>query len=303
MSSLRPATAYLRRPPAAERLAGAFLAGVRRAAGLAAAFFAAGFFTAAFFAAGFLAAVFSALAFSWLMRSGIYPPELRSVNLDSDWLYRRLFCALGVLTALHERVRQDYLATAGFQGTLTALQEGKVDTLIIAQDQEREGARCTQCGFIFAREVESCPYDGAATSTGVNVVEEAIRLAETYLLAAEAEMEQGKLDEAAAHLNVVRRRANASEISAGEVTLDDEVFGVDIKAEILHMMVNYQLHKRRAGTHKVKTRGEVAGRPRIDLVAVGTRLGRQVDLGSRDAQKADRISRRELARFVEHRDR
>jgi len=32
--------------------------------------------------------VFSALAFSWLVRSGIYPPEMRSVNLDSDWLYR-----------------------------------------------------------------------------------------------------------------------------------------------------------------------------------------------------------------------
>lgn len=32
--------------------------------------------------------VFSALAFSWLMRSGIYPPELRSVNLDADWLWR-----------------------------------------------------------------------------------------------------------------------------------------------------------------------------------------------------------------------
>jgi len=34
--------------------------------------------------------IFSALAFSWLMRNGIYPPELRSVNLDTDWLYRRL---------------------------------------------------------------------------------------------------------------------------------------------------------------------------------------------------------------------
>ncbi|MCS6948782.1 MAG: hypothetical protein NZM12_14325, partial [Steroidobacteraceae bacterium] len=32
---------------------------------------------------------FSALAFAVLMRTGIYPPELRSVNLDSDWLYRR----------------------------------------------------------------------------------------------------------------------------------------------------------------------------------------------------------------------
>ena len=32
---------------------------------------------------------FSALAFTWLIRQGIYPPELHSVNLDSDWLYRK----------------------------------------------------------------------------------------------------------------------------------------------------------------------------------------------------------------------
>lgn len=38
--------------------------------------------------------VFSALAFGFLMRSGIYPPELHSVNLDSDWFYRRLAPAL-----------------------------------------------------------------------------------------------------------------------------------------------------------------------------------------------------------------
>ena len=34
--------------------------------------------------------LFSALAFTLLMRTGIYPPELRSTNLDFDWLYRRL---------------------------------------------------------------------------------------------------------------------------------------------------------------------------------------------------------------------
>ena len=33
---------------------------------------------------------FSALAFVWLNLAGLYPPELRSVNLDADWLYRRL---------------------------------------------------------------------------------------------------------------------------------------------------------------------------------------------------------------------
>ena len=33
---------------------------------------------------------FSALAFAWLKLSGLYPPELRSVNLDAEWIYRRL---------------------------------------------------------------------------------------------------------------------------------------------------------------------------------------------------------------------
>jgi len=35
----------------------------------------------------------SALAFSLLVRTGIYPPELRSVNLDFDWFYRKLLPA------------------------------------------------------------------------------------------------------------------------------------------------------------------------------------------------------------------
>jgi multicomponent Na+:H+ antiporter subunit D len=33
---------------------------------------------------------FSALAFTWLRLSGLYPPEMRSVNLDAEWIYRRL---------------------------------------------------------------------------------------------------------------------------------------------------------------------------------------------------------------------
>lgn len=32
---------------------------------------------------------FSALAFVWLNIKGLYPPELRSTNLDFDWIYRR----------------------------------------------------------------------------------------------------------------------------------------------------------------------------------------------------------------------
>ena len=34
--------------------------------------------------------MFSALAFTVLMWTRIYPPELASINLDTDWVYRRL---------------------------------------------------------------------------------------------------------------------------------------------------------------------------------------------------------------------
>jgi peptide subunit release factor 1 (eRF1) len=83
-----------------------------------------------------------------------------------------------LLQVLRQRVDQDYLATAGFQATLTALQEGKVDTLVISQDQEVSGSRCPKCGFVFAREVNECPYDSSPTDVEDNVVEAAIRIAE-----------------------------------------------------------------------------------------------------------------------------
>ncbi|MDH3948945.1 MAG: Na(+)/H(+) antiporter subunit D, partial [Gammaproteobacteria bacterium] len=36
---------------------------------------------------------FSALAFVWLNKQGLYPPELHSVNLDAEWVYRSLLPA------------------------------------------------------------------------------------------------------------------------------------------------------------------------------------------------------------------
>jgi large subunit ribosomal protein L4 len=46
---------------------------------------------------------------------------------------------------------------------------------------------------------------------------------------------------------------------AGSIDLDDAVFGIkDVRADILQRMVKYQLAKRRAGTHKTLSRGEVA---------------------------------------------
>lgn len=47
--------------------------------------------------------------------------------------------------------------------------------------------------------------------------------------------------------------------AAGEITLSEDVFGAPVRKDILARMVNWQLAKRRAGTHKVKGRSEVAG--------------------------------------------
>ena len=45
----------------------------------------------------------------------------------------------------------------------------------------------------------------------------------------------------------------------GSVDLDDAIFGIkEVRKDILHRMVKYQLAKRRAGTHKTQSRGEVS---------------------------------------------
>ncbi|MEJ1161201.1 50S ribosomal protein L4 [Prosthecomicrobium sp. N25] len=45
---------------------------------------------------------------------------------------------------------------------------------------------------------------------------------------------------------------------AGTVTLSDEIFGLEPRADLIQRVVKWQLAKRRAGTHKVKTRSEIA---------------------------------------------
>jgi multicomponent Na+:H+ antiporter subunit D len=53
--------------------------------------------------------VFSAIAFAVLMRTGIYPPELRSVNVDFDWFYRRALPAVaGSLVAMLAAARNTF---------------------------------------------------------------------------------------------------------------------------------------------------------------------------------------------------
>ena len=58
--------------------------------------------------------LFSALAFGWLMRTGLYPPELKSTNLDFDWIYRRLLPNLirkiiQIITTLDRIIRSIFI--------------------------------------------------------------------------------------------------------------------------------------------------------------------------------------------------
>jgi large subunit ribosomal protein L4 len=44
---------------------------------------------------------------------------------------------------------------------------------------------------------------------------------------------------------------------AGEIDLKDEIFGLEPREDLIHRVVVWQLAKRRAGTHKTLTRGEI----------------------------------------------
>jgi len=46
--------------------------------------------------------------------------------------------------------------------------------------------------------------------------------------------------------------------SAGSIDLNDEIFGLEPRQDLIARMVRYQLAKRRAGTHAVKNRAEIA---------------------------------------------
>jgi multicomponent Na+:H+ antiporter subunit D len=61
---------------------------------------------------------FSALAFTWLKLSGLYPPEMRSVNIDAEWVYRWLGPrainrVMQVLSRWHAHRRIDFLRHVG----------------------------------------------------------------------------------------------------------------------------------------------------------------------------------------------
>jgi large subunit ribosomal protein L4 len=66
---------------------------------------------------------------------------------------------------------------------------------------------------------------------------------------------------------------NRTQVSERE--LADVIFNDDVKGYLIHDMVRYQLAKRRQGTHKTKTRSEVAGGGKKPYRQKGTGNARQ----------------------------
>lgn len=63
--------------------------------------------------------------------------------------------------------------------------------------------------------------------------------------------------------------------TVGEIELADEIFAVPVRTDLLHRMVNYQLAKRQAGTHKTKGISEISGTTRKPFKQKGTGGARQ----------------------------
>ncbi|TSD87137.1 50S ribosomal protein L4 [Mycobacterium sp. KBS0706] len=63
--------------------------------------------------------------------------------------------------------------------------------------------------------------------------------------------------------------------SAGEIELDDSVFGLEVRTDLLARMVNWQLAKRRSGNHKTKGISEIRGTTKKPYKQKGTGHARQ----------------------------
>jgi len=73
---------------------------------------------------------------------------------------------------------------------------------------------------------------------------------------------------------------NLDNEEVGDIELAEEVFGLPVRRDILARVVNWQLAKRRAGTHKTKGVSEISGTTKKPYKQKGTGRARQGSLRS-----------------------
>jgi large subunit ribosomal protein L4 len=82
---------------------------------------------------------------------------------------------------------------------------------------------------------------------------------------------------------------NLDNEEVGDIELADEVFGLPIRRDILARVANWQLAKRRAGTHKTKGISEIRGTTKKPYKQKGTGRARQGSLRSPQFRGGARI--------------
>jgi large subunit ribosomal protein L4 len=82
---------------------------------------------------------------------------------------------------------------------------------------------------------------------------------------------------------------NLDNKDVGEIELDDAVFGVDVREDLIFRAINWQLAKRRSGNHKTKGISEIAGTTKKPYNQKGTGRARQGSLRSPQFRGGARI--------------
>ncbi len=78
---------------------------------------------------------------------------------------------------------------------------------------------------------------------------------------------------------------NLQNKAVGEIELNQDVFGCDVRQDLLARAIHWQLSKRRSGTHKTKTIAEISGTTKKPWAQKGTGRARQGSLRSPQFRK------------------
>ena len=82
---------------------------------------------------------------------------------------------------------------------------------------------------------------------------------------------------------------NLANKAVGEIELDDAIFGLEVRQDLLYRAVNWQLAKRRSGNHKTKGISEISGTTKKPYNQKGTGRARQGSLRSPQFRGGARI--------------
>jgi peptide chain release factor subunit 1 len=112
--------------------------------------------------------------------------ELDVEHSSADGVMRVAAPEIEAAERAHERERLDRLlngmgaggrGTAGLDDTLGALNERRVEALLLEDGFTAPGAVCASCGYVTVRDGGECPADGGELEPRDDIVERAIELA------------------------------------------------------------------------------------------------------------------------------